>query len=91
MINGKKIVVVMPAFNASQTLKKTHGEIPQLVDQVILVDDFSSDDTANIAQKIGIELVIKHDSNKGYGGNQKTCYRVALEQNADIIVMLHPD
>jgi glycosyltransferase involved in cell wall biosynthesis len=92
MINGKKIIVVMPAYNASQTLERTYSEIPHtIVDQVILVDDFSSDNTATIAKKIGIEIVIKHDSNKGYGGNQKTCYTVALEQNADIVVMLHPD
>lgn len=92
MINGKKIVVVMPAYNASKTLEQTYREIPHsIIDQVILVDDFSSDNTAAIAQKIGIEIVIQHDSNKGYGGNQKTCYAIALEQNADIIVMLHPD
>ena len=92
MINGKKIVVVMPAYNASQTLEQTYSEIPfAIVDQVILVDDFSSDETTAIAKKIGIETVIQHDSNKGYGGNQKTCYAAALEQNADIIVMLHPD
>jgi glycosyltransferase involved in cell wall biosynthesis len=92
MINGKKIIVVMPAYNASQTLERTYSEIPHtIIDQVILVDDFSSDNTTTIAKKIGIEIVIKHDSNKGYGGNQKTCYTVALEQNADIVVMLHPD
>ncbi len=82
----------MPAYNASQTLERTYREIPHnIVDQVILVDDFSSDDTASIAKKIGVEIVIKHFANKGYGGNQKTCYRIALEQKADIIVMLHPD
>ncbi len=92
MINGKKIIVVMPAYNASQTLGRTYKEIPHtIVDQIILVDDFSSDDTAKIAKKIGIEIVIQHDINKGYGGNQKTCYSTALEQKADIIVMLHPD
>ncbi len=82
----------MPAYNASQTLERTYNEIPHnIVDQIILVDDFSSDDTATIAKKIGIEIVIQHDKNKGYGGNQKTCYTIALEQKADIIVMLHPD
>lgn len=92
MINGKKIIVVMPAYNASQTLERTYKEIPHnIVDQVILVDDFSSDDTATVAKKIGIEIVIKHNTNKGYGGNQKTCYTIALEQKADIVVMLHPD
>ena len=92
MIKGKKIIVVMPAYNASQTLEKTFSEIPHnIVDQVILVDDYSSDDTASIAKKIGVEIVIKHDKNKGYGGNQKTCYTIALEQKAAIIVMLHPD
>lgn len=92
MINGKKIIVVMPAYNASQTLERTYTEIPHnIVDQVILVDDCSSDDTAILAKKIGIEIVIQHDTNKGYGGNQKTCYTIALEQKADIIVMLHPD
>jgi glycosyltransferase involved in cell wall biosynthesis len=91
MINGKKIIVVMPAYNASQTLERTYNEIPSIVDQVILVDDFSSDETSALAKKIGIEIVIKHNQNKGYGGNQKTCYDIALEQKADIIIMLHPD
>lgn len=92
MIHGKKIVVVMPAYNASRTLEQTYDEIPKdLVDQVILVDDFSADDTLAIAQKIGIQTVIRHDANKGYGGNQKTCYAKALGENADIVVMLHPD
>jgi len=91
MINGKKIIVVMPAYNAFKTLEKTYNEIPAIVDQVILVDDFSSDNTSELAKKIGIEKVIIHDKNIGYGGNQKTCYKLALEEGADIIVMLHPD
>ena len=92
MIDGKKIVVVMPAYNASSTLEKTYEEIPHdIVDAVILVDDSSSDQTASIARKIGINKVIELPHNLGYGGNQKVCYRNALDINADIIVMLHPD
>lgn len=92
MINGKKIVVVMPAYNASKTLEQTYGEIPhQIVDEVILVDDHSSDGTDSLARKIGIKTIIRHDANKGYGGNQKTCYQAALAHQADIVVMLHPD
>ena len=92
MINSKKIVVVMPAYNASETLEKTYNEIPfPLVDEVILVDDHGSDNTYEIAKSLGIKHVIRHEYNKGYGGNQKTCYNKALELNADIVVMLHPD
>ena len=91
MINGKKIIVVMPAYNAAQTLERTYKEIPSIIDQVILVDDFSADETATLAKEIGVEIVIKHDKNKGYGGNQKTCYDIALQQKGDIIIMLHPD
>jgi len=92
MINGKKIVVVLPAFNAEQTLEDTYKEIPRdVVDEVILVDDASSDKTFDVAQNLGIEHCIKHDHNLGYGGNQKTCYKIALELEADIIIMLHPD
>ena len=92
MINGKKVVVVLPAYNAEKTLEKTYSEIPlNVVDEVILVDDFSSDKTVEIAKKLGIKHIIKHDKNKGYGANQKTCYKKALELNADIIIMLHPD
>jgi len=92
MIDGKKIVVVMPAYNATKTLERTYQEIPfHIVDEVILVDDFSSDDTADLARKLGISKVIRHDKNRGYGANQKTCYREALRSGADIIVMLHPD
>ncbi len=82
----------MPAYNAEQTLEKTYNEIPHsIVDQVILVDDFSTDDTTELAQKLGISIVIRHEQNKGYGGNQKTCYDRALAEGADIVVMLHPD
>ena len=92
MINKKKVVVVMPAYNASETLEKTYNEIPfQLVDDVILVDDHGSDNTYDLAKKMGINHVIRHEFNKGYGGNQKTCYNKALELGADIVVMLHPD
>lgn len=92
MINGKKIVVCLPAYNAAKTLQKTYDEIPmQVVDEVILVDDFSADETVSIAQAIGIHHIIRHDNNKGYGGNQKTCYERALALEADIIIMLHPD
>ena len=92
MIKSKKVVVVMPAYNASETLEKTYTEIPfPMVDEVILVDDHGSDDTYELAKKLEINHVIRHQYNKGYGGNQKTCYNKALELNADIVVMLHPD
>ncbi|MCC6720749.1 MAG: glycosyltransferase family 2 protein [Bacteroidia bacterium] len=92
MISGKKVVVVLPAYNAELTLKQTYREIPfDVVDEVVLVDDASSDNTVEIAQKLGIKHIIKHTKNRGYGGNQKTCYKKALELNADIIIMLHPD
>lgn len=92
MIYGKKIVVVLPAYNAARTLEKTFKEIPtELVDEVVLVDDASSDNTLEIARQIGIAHVIEHKENKGYGGNQKSCYRKALELGADIVIMLHPD
>lgn len=92
MINNKKIVVVLPAYNASKTLSKTYDEIPfEIVDEVILVDDFSSDDTIELAKKLNISHIIKHNSNKGYGANQKSCYKKALEIQSDIIIMLHPD
>ena len=92
MINNKKIIVVLPAYNAGKTLQKTFEEIPfDIVDEVILTDDFSNDETVQVAQKIGVKHIISHDSNKGYGANQKSCYQKAFELNADIIVMLHPD
>ncbi len=82
----------MPAYNAERTLEQTFKEIPfDLVDEVVLVDDASRDHTAELARQIGVHHVIKHDKNKGYGGNQKTCYKKALELNADIVIMLHPD
>lgn len=92
MINNKKIIVVLPAYNAAKTLQKTVGEIPfDIVDEVILTDDFSNDETIQVAKRIGIQHIISHDSNKGYGANQKSCYQKAFELNADIVVMLHPD
>jgi len=92
MIGDKKIAVVLPAYNAEKTLEKTYKEIPfDIVDEVILVDDLSSDKTVEVGNKIGIKHIIKHEKNKGYGGNQKSCYNKALETGADIIVMLHPD
>jgi glycosyltransferase involved in cell wall biosynthesis len=92
MINGKKIVAVLPAYNASLTLKKTYDEIPfDIVDDVVLVDDHSKDNTSDVAREIGIKHVIRHEKNKGYGGNQKTCYDKAMELGADIVIMLHPD
>jgi glycosyltransferase involved in cell wall biosynthesis len=92
MINEKKIVVVMPAYNAEKTLEKTFNEIPfDIVDEVIIVDDFSNDNTLAEAKKLGIQHVIVHEKNKGYGANQKTCYKKALDLGADIVIMLHPD
>jgi glycosyltransferase involved in cell wall biosynthesis len=92
MINGKKLIVVLPAYNAALTLEKTYREIPfNIVDDVILVDDASSDQTVEVGRKLGITNIIRHDKNTGYGGNQKTCYDAALNSGADIIVMLHPD
>ncbi len=92
MINNKKIVVVLPAYNAALTLKKTYEEIPfDIVDEVVLVDDCSKDNTVEVARGLGIKHVISHEKNKGYGGNQKTCYDTALGLGADIVVMLHPD
>lgn len=92
MLKGKKIVVVMPAYNAAETLRRTYQEIPMdIVDEVILVDDHSADDTVAVARDLGIRHVIRHEENKGYGGNQKTCYRTALSLGADVVIMLHPD
>ncbi len=92
MINGKKIVVVLPAYNASKTIEMTYKEIDfSIVDDVILVDDLSKDDTVEVGRKLGIKHIIIHEKNTGYGGNQKSCYNKALEIDADIVVMLHPD
>lgn len=92
MYKNKKIVVVLPAYNAALTLEKTYMEIPlDMVDEIILVDDCSNDSTFEVATKLGIKHIIQHEKNKGYGGNQKTCYKKALELGADIVVMLHPD
>lgn len=91
MINNKKITVVMPAYNAGKTLEETYNNIPfDVVDEVLLVDDFSSDDTVKVAKSLGIKTFV-HKQNLGYGANQKTCYKEALKTKADIIVMLHPD
>ncbi|MBL0047327.1 MAG: glycosyltransferase family 2 protein [Bacteroidetes bacterium] len=92
MFKNKKVAIVLPAYNAALTLEKTYKEIPfNLVDEVILVDDNSKDNTVEVASKIGIKHIIRHQKNTGYGGNQKSCYTKALELNADIVVMLHPD
>ena len=92
MINQKKIIVVLPAYNAGKTLSDTYNEIPfEIVDEVILVDDNSSDNTQDIAKELGINHIILHEKNLGYGGNQKSCYNKALEIGGDIIIMLHPD
>ena len=90
MINGKRIAVVMPAYNAAKTLRQTVGEIPEAVDIKILVDDHSSDETVRIAQELGLRIFV-HVTNYGYGRNQQTCYREALAAGADIVVMVHPD
>lgn len=92
MLNNKKIIVVLPAYNAEKTLKKTYEEIPfDIVDEVVLVDDCSKDGTVEEARRLGIQHIIRHDKNQGYGANQKSCYAYALSLNADIIIMLHPD
>jgi len=91
MLEGKKIVVVMPAYNAEKTLQKTYNEIPKdIVDEILVVDDHSSDHTAELARKAGLQVFV-HKKNKGYGANQKTCYTQALKIGADIVIMLHPD
>jgi len=93
MINGRRIVVVMPAYNAAQTLERTHAEVleQQFVDEVILVDDASRDQTVELARKLPRTTVHVHERNRGYGGNQKTCYGLALAAGADVVVMVHPD
>lgn len=90
MYKNKKIIVILPAFNAFKTLKQTVSDIPDLVDEIILVDDGSLDDTVSLAHKLGL-TVFSHEHNLGYGANQKTCYNLALSHGADIIVMIHPD
>jgi glycosyltransferase involved in cell wall biosynthesis len=92
MLLNQKIIVILPAFNAEKTLQKTFNEIPfDIVDEVILTDDFSSDHTLLVAKKLKIKHIITHKNNKGYGANQKSCYQKAIDLKADIIVMLHPD
>jgi len=92
MMLSKKVVVVLPAYNAATTIEKTYAEIPfDIVDEVVLVDDASKDETSAVGQKLGIRHIIRHEKNKGYGGNQKSCYDKARELNADIVIMLHPD
>lgn len=92
MIHGKKVVIVMPAYNAEKTLEQTYREIPMdVVDEVILTDDHSRDETVRKAHELGIREVLVHQKNRGYGGNQKTCYNRALEIGADIVIMVHPD
>lgn len=92
MYKGKKVIVVLPAYNAALTLKKTIDEVPMdLVDEIILCDDASKDDTVEKAKELGIKYIIKHESNKGYGGNQKSLYNKAIELGGDIVIMLHPD
>jgi len=91
MLHQKKIIVVLPAYNAAKTLEQTYREIPHdIVDEVILVDDASRDDTAARANELGIHTIV-HTENRGYGGNQKTCYAEALSRGADVVVMVHPD
>ncbi|AUC81699.1 glycosyltransferase family 2 protein [Lacinutrix sp. Bg11-31] len=92
MIKDQKLIIILPAYNSSTTLEKTYKEIPfDIVDDVVLVDDCSSDITIQIAKKLGIKHIILHDQNKGYGANQKSCYNKALSLDADIVIMLHPD
>ncbi|MDD2985689.1 glycosyltransferase family 2 protein [Flavobacterium sp.] len=92
MLSNKKIIVVLPAYNAARTLVKTFDEIPMdIVDEIVLVDDNSSDNTIDVAKGLGIKHIIKHDKNLGYGGNQKSCYNKALALGGDIVIMLHPD
>ena len=91
MLSGKKIAVILPAYNAAKTLERTYNDIPQdIVDDVILTDDASRDATVEISRRLGIHTIV-HERNRGYGGNQKTCYAAALDRGADIIIMLHPD
>ncbi len=92
MLLGKKIIVVLPAYNAGKTIAQTIAEIPfEMVDEYVVVDDASTDNTIEVASALNVKNLIRHDHNKGYGGNQKTCYQTALELGGDIIIMLHPD
>ena len=92
MLLGQKLVVILPAYNAEKTLARTYAEIPiDIVDEVVLVDDHSTDRTAEVGRELGIRHVLVHPQNRGYGGNQKTCYNKALELGADLVIMLHPD
>lgn len=92
MLLGQKLVVILPAYNAEKTLARTYSEIPfDIVDEVVLVDDHSTDRTAEVGRELGIRHVLVHPQNRGYGGNQKTCYNKALELGADLVIMLHPD
>ncbi|MEY4289577.1 MAG: hypothetical protein RLZZ30_1665 [Bacteroidota bacterium] len=92
MLNGKKICIVLPAYNAAETLEMTYAEIPfDIVDEVVLVDDASKDNTSDVGRRLGIQHIVRHEQNRGYGGNQKSCYEKALSLGADIIIMLHPD
>jgi len=91
MIHDKKLVVVMPAYNAEQTLEQTYREVPPgFIDEIVLVDDASRDNTAELSRRLGLKTVV-HPKNLGYGGNQKTCYKEALKLGADVVIMLHPD
>jgi glycosyltransferase involved in cell wall biosynthesis len=91
MLHGKRIIVVMPAYNAEKTLESTYHDVPKdIVDEVILVDDGSRDSTAEVARRLGITTIV-HTTNRGYGANQKTCYKTAIDHGADVIVMVHPD
>ncbi|HVB03873.1 MAG TPA: glycosyltransferase family 2 protein [Chitinophagaceae bacterium] len=92
MLKGLMVIVVLPAYNAAMTLERTYREIPfDIVDEVVLVDDASQDNTVMVGDRLGIRHIIRHEKNLGYGGNQKTCYRKALDLGADIVIMLHPD
>jgi glycosyltransferase involved in cell wall biosynthesis len=93
MFRDKKVIVIMPTYNAQKTLVETYDEVmdQEIVDLIVIVDDMSQDNTVNIAENLSNTIVYKHESNIGYGGNQKTCYRLALEARGDIIIMLHPD
>lgn len=92
MLHQKKIIVILPAYNASKTLEQTYSEIPHdIVDDIVLTDDYSNDNTVEVAKRIGIKHIIEHNKNLGYGANQKSCYDKAIELGADVIIMLHPD